>query len=203
MNGSNSSNRPGLLPRSGGAGLHRPLLARNARFGFPPRVQRARRLVFWLPMLAWMAMIFVGSTGVLADSRTSRFLAPLLRWLGFPEAVIGDAVLLIRKGAHAGEYGVLMLLTLVALTGSFRLPPLTWSWRRAGVALAICAAYAASDEIHQAFEPDRFGSVLDVGIDTLGAALALAAMWAGTRLRRSASLNVSLPKQERLSRALD
>jgi len=148
------------------------------------------RWVYWLPAAAWMVMIFVGSTGLLAESRTSRFIAPLLRWLvpGIAEETVGRVVFAIRKCAHAGEYGLLAVLVLAALGGTFRLLPRTWSWRRAGGALLICAGYAVSDEVHQAFVPSRFGNPVDVLIDTAGAVAALLMLWAwcGWRARRRA-----------------
>lgn len=135
-------------------------------------------------------MIFVGSTGLLADSRTSRIIAPLLHWLvpGINEETVSRIVLAVRKCAHAGEYGLLALLVLAALGGTFRLLPRGWSWRRAGWALWICAGYAVSDEVHQAFVPSRFGNPVDVLIDTAGATAALLMLWAwcGRRVRRRA-----------------
>jgi VanZ family protein len=147
-----------------------------------------RRWVYWLPAAAWMVTIFVGSTGLLSDSRTSRFLAPLLRWLvpGIAEETVSRIVFAVRKCAHAGEYGLLAVLVLAALGGTFRLLPRAWSGRRAGWALLICAGYAVSDEVHQAFVPSRFGNPVDVLIDTAGAAAALLMLraWCGWRARR-------------------
>lgn len=79
---------------------------------------------------------------------------------------------LLRKLAHAGEYAVLGALLLRA-TG------------RAGLAVALGALYAVSDEIHQTFVPGRAGSPVDVGIDTLGIVCGVA-VWQLLRSRRPA-----------------
>jgi VanZ family protein len=80
----------------------------------------------------------------------------------------------IRKAAHLTEYAVLGLLVFRALDEPERPRAVLWS-------IAICAAYAALDELHQAWVPNRTGSVLDVAIDASGAALGVAfRAWAGS-----------------------
>lgn len=130
-----------------------------------------------------MGAIFVGSTGVLAASQTSRFIGPFLRWLvpGIADGTVDLVVFYTRKCAHAGEYGLLAVLVLAALGGTFRWVPRVWEWPRARQALLIAAAYAVTDEVHQAFVPTRYGSPVDVLIDTAGAAAGLAAVWLGMR----------------------
>jgi VanZ family protein len=84
-------------------------------------------------------------------------------------AVVGDPLLdlLLKKTGHFCAYGLLASLWWLAVRG--RLSP-----RVALVAaMAIAVCYAGSDEIHQAFTPTRDPSVIDVGIDTLGAATGL------------------------------
>lgn len=49
--------------------------------------------------------------------------------------------------------------------------------------LLVALAFGLADEIHQAFVPGRFPSLLDVGSDVVGAALALAALGAFGRRR--------------------
>lgn len=141
-------------------------------------------------------MIFFGSTDVLSGSRTSRFIAPVVRWLmpGISEEAVDRIVLLVRKGAHVSEYGVLAVLVLAGLGGTFRPVPPSWSWQRAGGALLIGAAYAVTDELHQAFVPSRFGDPVDVLIDTVGAGVGLLAIWALVRWRqRRSGAGATLP----------
>ncbi|MCJ7711091.1 MAG: VanZ family protein [Chloroflexi bacterium] len=53
--------------------------------------------------------------------------------------------------------------------------PRTWA-----VALVLTACYAITDELHQGFVAGRYPSPVDVGIDTLGALIAIAIVLAIT-----------------------
>jgi VanZ family protein len=74
---------------------------------------------------------------------------------------LGDLVL--KKGAHTLSYAVLALCYVWGVG----------DWHKRWVALLLAVAYAASDEYHQSWTPGRTPSVVDVGIDTVGAALGL------------------------------
>ena len=130
----------------------------------------------WAPVFAWMLLIFLMSAapGETSGEQSGRLLALLLsafEWLTgvspSPDA-LGTLELLLRKGAHMAEYAVLFLLSRRAFSQSgSRRPDLH--------ALLLCAAYAAGDELHQCFVPDRGPSPVDVMIDTAGALFALLA----------------------------
>ncbi len=75
--------------------------------------------------------------------------------------------LILRKLAHAVEYAVLAALVARGVMGSAPVGKATVVW----VAFAVSVLYAASDEFHQRFVPGRYGSWLDVGIDSLGAGI--------------------------------
>lgn len=79
----------------------------------------------------------------------------------------------VRKSAHLFEYAVLALLILRAIKRPLRPASNSWSWQRAGVALLIAAAYAATDEWHQSFVPSRTADLNDVLIDSSGALIGL------------------------------
>ena len=68
---------------------------------------------------------------------------------------------IVRKGAHFTEYAVLAMLVANALR--------TYGKLRWYLPVAISAAYAVSDEVHQYFVPGRACRLLDMGIDTCGA----------------------------------
>lgn len=135
-----------------------------------------------------MAIIFLGSTDLGAASHQSRFLLPLLQWLGFGDPAIRGFILAIRKCAHLTEYA---LLAVLLCRGLWRRPVVTprTPWRPLDVALpfGICVLYATLDEIHQAFVPSRSGSPVDVMIDAGGAAIGLALLWLWHRSRRAPS----------------
>ncbi len=53
--------------------------------------------------------------------------------------------------------------------------------------VGLTALYALSDELHQAFTTGRSASLVDVGIDAVGAVLAVAAIGLVATLRRGRS----------------
>ena len=72
--------------------------------------------------------------------------------------------MLVKKGGHMAVYA---LLALACLRG-FGDRRYRWLW-----AFGLTLAYALTDELHQVFTPGRHPSLLDVGVDAAGAALAL------------------------------
>jgi VanZ family protein len=114
-----------------------------------------RRLLAWLPAVAWAAVIF-------SLSAQSRLPGP--SFSGFD------------KIAHFGAYGILGIFLCFGAERS-RLPLL--------VAAAIGMAYGASDEIHQMFVPGRSPDVLDWCADAAGvlAACFLYTRWRLRRAR--------------------
>lgn len=106
-------------------------------------------------------------------------LALLLRWLTLQisDEAMPIIAFIARKCAHMTEYAVLALLLWRALRKPMKNDPRPWNWREVSVVLFIVLLYAASDEIHQIFVPTRTGQVTDVVIDTVGAVVALLALW--------------------------
>ena len=163
------------------------LIAPPCRIRFSFAVLKLRPfLKYWLPALIWMALIFSASADSHSYEHSSRLIAPLLRWL-FPQmpATQVDAIVYIaRKWAHLTEYAVLALLLWRAVRKPIRNDPRPWTWREARLALLLVALYAASDEFHQLFVPNRDAAVHDVLIDTGGGAVGLLALWAIGRWRK-------------------
>ena len=126
-----------------------------------------------------MAVIFSASGDTKSTQRSSRLIEPFIRWF-FPnlsQDQIWPLVLVVRKCAHLTEYAVLALLIWGALR-SVSAQAAGWSWRVARNAWLLVVAYAATDEFHQVFVPNRQGSPWDVLIDSIGAAVGLLALWA-------------------------
>jgi VanZ family protein len=112
-----------------------------------------------------------------AASRVLSAWLPVVAWAGLIFTLssipdlgtgLGGWDLVLRKLAHAGEYAILGALLLRAL-------------ERVWGAFLLGAAYAVTDEVHQAFVPGRQGSPLDVAIDAAGVAVGVAL---ALRLRR-------------------
>jgi VanZ family protein len=144
-----------------------------------------------------MELIYAGSTDLLSSARTSPFVVTLLRWLkpDLSDGALALAVGVIRKGGHLTEYAVLASLVLAAMNRSFHLLKSPWSWSRAALALAWCAAYAASDEFHQSFVPTRTASGWDVLIDTSGALTVLVLIGLLGRVGRAGSASAGGHRQ--------
>lgn len=144
-------------------------------------------LKYWLPVLGWLVVTFIGSTNVLSVEQTSPFIVSFLLWLkpGMTPQTIWVIVVFMRHCAHVGEYAVLALLMWRALrcgvNASMRMPALC------GVVLLGCALFAASDEFHQRFVKSRTPSVRDVFLDIAGAGVGLliAASFANRRPKTS------------------
>lgn len=112
-----------------------------------------RTILRWLPAVAWMAVIF---------------------WLSaqpdLPRPASNLLNLVLRKGAHFSAYALLALLYLFALGDLRRVTGRAW------LALGLAVLYAASDEYHQSWTPNRHPAATDVLIDTAGALTGLA-LW--------------------------
>ena len=93
----------------------------------------------------------------------------LIFYLSAQEQVGPDLPAFTWVIAHFSEYALLAALWVWALAPALG--------RRAFVAAAaISILYAASDEFHQSFIPGRDSSLLDLAIDALGVAVAVAVL---------------------------
>jgi hypothetical protein len=130
-------------------------------------------LKYWLPLLVWLGVIFLGSTSLMSAEHTSRLIVPILLWLkpGMSPKAIWIILVIMRKCAHVSEYAILALLLWRALrsgpTLRTKLPMLF------NAVLLACAVFAASDEFHQSFVKSRTPSVGDVLLDIVGALFGL------------------------------
>ena len=126
----------------------------------------------WVWVAAWMGVIFFFSTDLFSGPQTSRVIGPFLKWFvpDVSDETIRDIQLVIRKAAHVLEYAILSTLSCRALAK--HTTPLPWAVF--GQAVLIASAYAVLDEWHQSWTAERFGSPLDVAIDSVGATVGAA-----------------------------
>jgi hypothetical protein len=118
-----------------------------------------RLALTWPPVVVWAGFIFTLSA------------TPNLRF------VQSDAMdFIVRKAGHMAVFGVLAVLLWRAVSYSRQRGALA-------ISLALTVAYAASDEFHQSFTAGRHPSPIDVGIDSVGALVALLALAAWLRFR--------------------
>ena len=89
---------------------------------------------------------------------------------------------MVHKVGQLFVFGILAVLIWRALGDSEVRRAMVWAW-------VLAAAYAAMDEFHQGFAAGRYPSSVDVGIDSVGALLGLAALalWLGAWRVREAS----------------
>jgi|ERR671924_1017391 VanZ family protein len=107
-----------------------------------------RRFALWAPPVIYMAAIFfVSAQSHPMPEVTERVWDKLLHFVEYG----GLAVLWYRAFAGEGMTSVMAAL----------------------LALAATSLYAASDEVHQAFVPERMSDVRDWISDTIGAAIAV------------------------------
>ena len=128
----------------------------------------------WVLALAWMCLIFAGSTDLLSAAHTSRFLVPILLWLDphISFATLAVIQLIVRKLGHVTEYAILAALLWRAMRHHWALVRRSF-WKPATIALVVAMIYATTDEFHQSFTPSRTATVHDVMIDILGAIVGL------------------------------
>jgi len=132
-----------------------------------------RFVKYWLPLLLWLGVIFLGSTDLMSAEHTSRFIVPFLRWLkpDISPEILASTHFIVRKCAHVSEYAVLALLFLRA---AVFITNFKWSMPILYLSVWIaCLFVAATDEFHQTFVASRSASVWDVIIDSGGAILGL------------------------------
>ncbi len=123
--------------------------------------------MLYAPLLIWIGVIFLLSSGQGASTRTSLIIRPLLEFL-FPDATFETIAFyhgLIRKFAHFTEYAVLGFLACRAFASASQANLRKFFYL---AAIVLIFAVAASDEFNQSFNPERTGSPLDVLIDVSG-----------------------------------
>ncbi len=126
------------------------------------------RLHRWWPSLLMMTAIFAFSSIPSSE---------------MPNFGLWDFV--AKKGGHALGYGLLALTYRRGFGPDKRL-----LWR----AWILAVGYSATDEFHQSMVPGRNSSLMDIGIDAFGSALALAL--ANFHLSKSSRRGPSNPNPE-------
>ena len=136
-------------------------------------IRRLRRA--WFPVLAWTAVIWMLGGDGFSATQTSRILGPLLDWLlpGISPDHRLDLAWWIRLSAHPVVYGIEAVLVGRALRLHF---PGLGAAKLAGLAFAASALLAGADEIRQWGSSVREGSPVGVGLDLVGASVAIAGM---------------------------
>lgn len=139
-------------------------------------------LLRYAPVVFWLGVIFLLSSGTGSAIETSRIIGPLLKFF-FPSLEPATAQFihgLIRKAAHVTEYAVLAALAARA----FKSTAVAWLnryWLIWAVLLVVITA--TTDELNQSFNRRRTGSGWDVVLDISGGLLGMSLFWLWTRRR--------------------
>ena len=128
-----------------------------------------RQITYWLPPIAWAAMILSASSDVFSASHTGGWIEIVISWLGrsLSPAALDLLNEILRKTGHVTAYGILSALSFRALRGERP----GWNPRWAIGAIALAMLVASIDEYHQSFIPSRTGTWHDVVLDTAAAIL--------------------------------
>jgi len=131
----------------------------------------------WFAVLLWMIVIFTFSAQNATDSsrlsqKTTKKVAELSikEFKKLPKdsqfKIIDKLEVKTREFAHLLLYTVLGMLAMAALSGYKS---------KAGIfiAFAMCALYAATDEVHQIFVQERGAELSDFFIDSCGAVIGI------------------------------
>lgn len=129
-------------------------------------------LRYRLPAILWSALLLSFSTSFASARNTGRGLAGLLFWLiGHDPSFMALEVtnVFLRKLTHLSAYAIEGALMLRAARNG----RVGAEGRWIAQALAWTLFVASLDEFNQAFTPGRSGSVADVVLDFIGAAIAV------------------------------
>jgi VanZ family protein len=132
---------------------------------------RSRAVTWWLLTLIWCGVIFgLTAAGIFSGASTARAVRNVAPSLGVKRPTpqwVQATNRVVRKSAHVVVFAVLGATALQAV-GAWPAPRAAglWAW-------GFAAAYAVSDEVHQRFVFDRSGTVKDVAIDSVAAAVAI------------------------------
>ena len=127
------------------------------------QITREKRFRFWLPAVAWSAVILLLS----GESGSSGNSGGLLRLLlpNLDEATFNLVNVIFRKFLHVAAYGLSGLLNFRAIRGTRD----GWRARWSVAAVLLAAALASVDEFHQTMTSTRSGALSDVMLDTVAA----------------------------------
>jgi VanZ family protein len=128
------------------------------------------KFINWIFVFIWCVVIFLFSElSIFTGDSTKGIIAFVFGLVPFFDGGApseGGQFLnfVIRKMAHLGAFGILAWLVWRAVY------PLRYSYV---IAWVFSTVYAATDEWHQSFKPNRTGTYVDVIIDSVGALIAL------------------------------
>lgn len=144
-------------------------------------VQKMSNTRYWrLLALLWAANMFWLSTEKFSGNLSGSLLARMLELLQINMADGTFSILhtVLRKLAHLFEYGVLSFLLYRSFGRDDRV---SWRPSLARWCIVATASFSLTDEWHQSFVAGRYASLMDCGVDAMGAAIAMLLIYGSTR----------------------
>ena len=125
-----------------------------------------------MPVIIWAGVIFYMSTRTFGSSFTNTLLRDILAILHLEVSHHTFHLLAhgFRKLGHLTEYSIFAIFLYHALGDDHRG---SWNPRKALACILLAGLYSLTDEFHQRFVPGRGPSIVDSGIDTIGATLGM------------------------------
>jgi VanZ family protein len=138
--------------------------------------------LWWIPVIIWAGVIFYMSTGTFGSSFTNNLLKDILAILHVEVSRHTFFLLAhgFRKLGHLTEYSIFAIFLYHALGDDHRA---SWNPRKALACILLAGLYSLTDEFHQRFVPGRGPSIVDCGIDTIGATLGMVIVYFAGRGR--------------------
>jgi VanZ family protein len=148
---------------------------------------RLQAFLWWLPAIIWAGIIFYMSTKTFGAPFTNRLLRDILA--AFHVEVSNHTFNLLavgfRKLGHFTEYSIFAIFLYHAISDDHRS---MWNPRKALACIVLAGLYSLTDEFHQRFVPGRGPSIVDSGLDTIGATLGIIIVYfAGERPVKSSA----------------
>src|SRR3984957_1475630 len=142
----------------------------------------------WIAATLWLGLIVGESTNYGSAENTSRFLYPLLHFLGVSASHFLVWHFFIRKAGHFVGYFTLSLLLFRAWRATLPFAsPFAWSLQWARISFFMTALVASLDEWHQTYLPSRTGRWQDVVLDSSAALTMQIFLWIILRRRSTAA----------------
>lgn len=128
--------------------------------------------LWWVPVIIWAGLIFYMSTKTFGSAFTNSLLRDILAifHVEVSRHTFFHLAFGFRKLGHLTEYSILAMFLYHALGDDHRA---SWNSRKALACILLAGLYSLTDEFHQRFVPGRGPSIVDSGIDTIGATLGM------------------------------
>ena len=157
------------------------------------------RRYFWLVLIAggWAAFIFATSCTVVTTDQLFAFIGLFVSDASVQQFELfwGIAWFTVVKSWHVTEFGILTVCLIALFQTLSPHRPL----RSVGPSAFLAVLFAASDELHQTYVPQRGGTIWDVLIDSLDRAIVC--LIALVRIRSRTRELISRHEQQQIAHA--